>query len=101
MFLSREIPLRLDNMIYRHSVHGRRRRGSMIDQATTNTETHPDSKIHGANMSPTWGRQDPGGPHDGHAREPCYLGYAVTHMIWTIDVGSELLNEIHVKLYVR
>ena len=25
----------------------------------------PDSKVHGANMGPIWGRQDPGGPHDG------------------------------------
>ena len=23
----------------------------------------PDNKVHGANMGPTWGRQDPGGPH--------------------------------------
>ena len=23
----------------------------------------PDSKVHGANMGPVWGRQDPGGPH--------------------------------------
>ena len=23
----------------------------------------PDSKVHGANMEPIWGRQDPGGPH--------------------------------------
>ena len=23
---------------------------------------YPDSKVHGANMGPTWGRQDPGGP---------------------------------------
>ena len=22
-----------------------------------------DSKVHGANMGPIWGRQDPGGPH--------------------------------------
>ena len=29
----------------------------------------PDSKVYGANMGPTWGRQDPGGPH-----EDCYLG---------------------------
>ena len=29
----------------------------------------PDSKVHGANMGPIWGRQDPGGPH-----ELCYLG---------------------------
>ena len=25
----------------------------------------PNSKIHGANMEPIWGRQDPGGPHVG------------------------------------
>ena len=25
--------------------------------------TIPDSKVHGANMGPIWGRQDPGGPH--------------------------------------
>ena len=25
----------------------------------------PDSKVHGSNMGPIWGRQDPGGPHDG------------------------------------
>ena len=24
-----------------------------------------ESKVHGANMGPTWGRQDPGGPHVG------------------------------------
>ena len=27
--------------------------------------SHPDSKVHGANMGSTWGRQDPGGPHVG------------------------------------
>ena len=25
----------------------------------------PDSKVHGANMAPIWGRQNPGGPHVG------------------------------------
>ena len=29
-------------------------------------EQIPDSKVDGANMGPTWGRQDPGGPHVGH-----------------------------------
>ena len=28
-------------------------------------ETIPDSKVHGPNMGPIWGRQDPSGPHDG------------------------------------
>ena len=27
---------------------------------------NPDSMVHGANMGPTLGRQDPGGPHIGH-----------------------------------
>ena len=26
-------------------------------------QVNPDSKVHGANMGPIWGRQDPGGPH--------------------------------------
>ena len=26
----------------------------------------PSSKVHGTNMGPTCGRQDPGGPHVGH-----------------------------------
>ena len=29
------------------------------------TGSSPDSKVHGANMGPIWGRQDPGGPHVG------------------------------------
>ena len=28
-------------------------------------QKNPDSKVHGANMGPTWGRQDPGGLHLG------------------------------------
>ena len=27
--------------------------------------TTPDGKVHGANMGPIWGQQDPGGPHVG------------------------------------
>ena len=34
-----------------------------------------DSNVHGANMGPTWGRQDPGEP-----REPCYLGIYEIHL---------------------
>ena len=33
--------------------------------AITITQITPDSKVHGANMGPIWGRQDPGGPHIG------------------------------------
>ena len=35
--------------------------GLMMD----NVKYYPDSKVHGANMGPIWGRQDPGGPHVG------------------------------------
>ena len=28
-------------------------------------QCYPDSNVHGANMGPIWGRQDPGGPHVG------------------------------------
>ena len=40
---------------------------------------HPDSKIHGAYMGSTWGRQDPGRPHVG----PTILAiWAVIAAIW-------------------
>ena len=35
-----------------------------IEHATI-AGTSPNSKVHGANMGPIWGRQDPGGPHVG------------------------------------
>ena len=31
----------------------------------TATRPNPDGKIHGANIGPIWGRQDPGGPDVG------------------------------------
>ena len=33
--------------------------------AVISSHEHPESKVHGANMGPIWGRQDPGGPHVG------------------------------------
>ena len=44
----------------------------------------PDSKVHGANMGPTWGRQDPGGPQIG----PMNFG------IWDIICGSPHLGQV-------
>ena len=32
-------------------------------QLLVDTHGHPDSKVHGANKGPIWGRQDPCGPH--------------------------------------
>ena len=39
--------------------------GSSPIRCHTNTWNDPDSKFHGAYMGPTWGRQDPAGPHVG------------------------------------
>ena len=35
------------------------------NKTTAKIYSHPGSKVHGANMGPTWGRQDPGGAHVG------------------------------------
>ena len=37
--------------------------------------TLPDSKVHGANMGPTWGRQDPGMPHVGPMNLAIWAGF--------------------------
>ena len=34
-----------------------------LDVLGLSLDYDPNSKVHGANMGPTWGRQDPGGPH--------------------------------------
>ena len=41
----------------------------------------PDSKIHGANVGPTWGRQDPGGPHVGPIILVIWAGEVSNHAI--------------------
>ena len=38
----------------------------VICNPSVEDEDSPDSKVHRANMGPTWGRPDPGGPHVGH-----------------------------------
>ena len=32
---------------------------------TVFVDAYPDSKVHGPNMGPIWGQQDPGEPHVG------------------------------------
>ena len=41
--------------------------------------TFPDSKVHGANMGPIWGQQDPGGPHVGPMN---FVVWVVLHMLY-------------------
>ena len=57
------------------------------------TSNIPDSKVHGADMGPIWGRQDPGGPHVG----PMSL------VIWDISIHqtvSEYENNPLIKRWV-
>ena len=42
----------------------------------------PDSKVHGANVGPTWGRQDPGGPHVGHTNLAIWGGRYPREMLF-------------------
>ena len=49
-------------------------------------QVFPDSKVHGANMGPIWGRQDPSGPHVG----------PMNFAIWV--VSQFILGVIHVCL---
>ena len=36
---------------------------------------YPDSKVHGANLGPIWGRQDPGGPNVGPMNFAMWVGF--------------------------
>ena len=52
----RDVPVNL-NVIFK--------RIEMTGTFHNSNEIIPNSKVHGANMGPIWGRQDPDGPHVG------------------------------------
>ena len=47
----------------------------------------PDSKVHGANMGPIWGRQDPGGPHIGPMNFAIWDIGRLTYKSWSREIG--------------
>ena len=47
----------------------------------------PYRKVHGSNMGPIWGRQDPGGPHVGPINFAIW-GYGVSYVDWNLDLYS-------------
>ena len=55
------------------------------------TGVSPDIKVHGANMEPIWGRQDPGGPHVG------LMNFA----IWAYIFGTMCDRHCHVNSKIR
>ena len=58
----------------------------------------PDNKVHGVNMGPTWGRQDPGGPHVGHMNLAIWdYNEARAEAFFIIDVWNKFLENIHQK----
>ena len=50
--------------------------------------SNPDSKIYGANMGPTWGRQDRSGPHVGP------MNFALNIVLKTIPVFTNSSNYV-------
>ena len=47
----------------------------------------PDSKVHGANIGPIWGRQDPGGPHVGPMNFANWA-YAFEAQFWNVHLQN-------------
>ena len=56
-----------------------------ITMSTIIRDSTPDSKVHGANMDPICGRQDPGGPRVGHMN---FAIWDLLHVHTTLYVGS-------------
>ena len=47
---------------------------------------YPDSRVHGASMGPTWGRQDPGGLHVGPMNFAIWV-LRLNDLIYNFDLG--------------
>ena len=48
----------------------------LTSKSTKLQRKDPHNKVHGANMRPIWGRQDPGGPHVGPMNFAILEGFA-------------------------
>ena len=58
---------------------------------------YPDSKVHGANMGPPWGQQDPDGPHVG----PMNFAILVLVQIITLNSGGFAKTAVEGRTYVN
>ena len=50
----------------------------------------PESKVHGANMGPIWGRQGPGGPHVGPMNFAVWVGS--THPNTLLETNAQTID---------
>ena len=58
-----------------------------------------DSKVHGANMGPIWGRQDPGGPHVGPMNFAIWDGVPLHMRIQGCPSGDALSTNVALGKY--
>ena len=59
---------------------------------------NPVSKIHGANMGPIWGRQDPGGPHVGPMKFSIWEGTILTFFIYAMFANNTYDTKVYVNV---
>ena len=55
---------------------------------------YTNSKVHGANMGPIWGRQDPGGPHVGPMNFAIWVVEGYLHSCCTNTSNTLLLKKV-------
>ena len=56
---------------------------------TSSEMSTPDNKVHGANMGPIWGWQNPGGPHVGP------MNFAICNCFWSAFLGDRSADDMH------
>ena len=90
----------------RYSRRMRNPQSYLYGKRPMDTTWDPDSKVHGANMGPFWGRQDPDGPHVGPMNfaiwgkssfdKPC----GVCGLLYALvpNLGPRLLTWININL---
>ena len=59
----------------------------------------PDSKFHGANMGPIWGRQDPGGPHVGPMNFVIWEGMCVSLRVLVLGFRCLINKTKYICIY--
>ena len=64
---------------------------------TLGFQYYPDIKVHGSLMGPTWGRQDPGGPHVGNMNLTIWVCLVMVMMLFAVtdfwNTGFELHSD--------
>ena len=58
---------------------------------------YPDSRVHGANMGPNWGRQDPGGPHVGPVNFIIWEVLSGVNYLETFEMTIKLKNNVYIR----